>query len=489
MKTSALAKSSGAVFLSTIAGRILNFAAQVLLSNALGLNAFGAFMLGQSILNFLTAFSQAGLHQATARYLAMGRAQQRPEIVRGVMRFAVRRVILISAALGLVLVLLRKPLAALIFQKPEVATVLLWAGLVLPFLSGLTWLGFAVRGFRAATTEAIIKEIVQPGVFLGICCCGFMIGTLSLPGTWWAFLVSVMSAALYGYIHVHRAMKFVPQAVPDLAIGKEIRRFALPIWCNRLFVALMNQGDRLMIGAFSQVAQVGLYHAAYRIAAFQTMAVSALVPMFSTAIAEAFACEDRAAIIHHYRTAVRWSMLATLPFCLVCISFGRELLQFFGREFEAAAPVLMFVTVAAFVDAAVGPAGQFLQMIGRERSGLALVIASAVLAVGLNLILIPKWGAVGAAIGTGAGVVTLNLGRLITLRRFLGVFPYTWQTAKLVLLSLMAGMLAWLATPAGILVKGGTLLIFFAVGTMLFGLEPDDRLMLQKLTRRLMKRS
>src|SRR5262245_37461223 len=163
MNTSTMARSSGAVFLSTAAGRILNFAAQVLLSNALGLNAFGAFMLGQSILSFLAAFSQAGLHQGTARFLAVGRAQQRPDIVRGVMRFAVRRVILISAALGLVLVLLRDHIAVLIFHKPEVASALLWAGLVLPFLSGMTWLGFALRGFRAATAEAIIKEIVQPG--------------------------------------------------------------------------------------------------------------------------------------------------------------------------------------------------------------------------------------------------------------------------------------------------------------------------------------
>jgi O-antigen/teichoic acid export membrane protein len=487
VKTTAMARSSGAVFLSTIAGRILNFAAQVLLSNALGLSNFGAFMLGQSVLSFLTAFSQAGLHQATARYLAMGRAQQRAEIVRGVMRFAARRVVFVSAALGLALMALREPIAVLIFQKPEVAPVLLWVGLVLPFLSGLTWLGFALRGFRAVTAEALIKEIAQPAVFLVVCLCAFAIRTPSLTATWWAFLISTITAVLYGSARIYRSLKTVPRVAPDLAVGKDMRRFALPIWCNRLLVAVMNQGDRLIIGAFSQIAQVGLYHAAYRIAAFQTMAMGSFVPMFSIAIAEAHARDDRDAIIHHYRTAVRWSIMVTLPICLMCVLFGREILLFFGKEFESAVPILMLVTAASFVDAAVGPAGQFLQMIGRERAGLALVLVATIIAVGLNLILIPKWGAVGAACGTGTGVIVLNLSRLITLRHFLGVFPYTWLAAKLVLISLTAGTLAWLATPLGMIVKALVLIGALLAGITMWGLEQEDRALLQKLKKRVVR--
>jgi len=334
MKTTALAKSSSAVFLSTMLGRVLNFATQVLLSNALGLAAFGAFTLGQSLLSFLTAFSQAGLHQATARFLAMGRAQQRPQMVRGVMWFAVPRVVLISVVLGLGLVVLRVPLATLVFHKPEIAPVLFWVGMALPFLSGLNWLGFALRGFRAATMEALLKEVLQPAIFLLLGCGLLLFGGASLEGMWWAFLCGTVASAACGCYHVYRHMHSTPRVKPDRAVGSAMRRFAIPIWFNRLLVALLNQGDRLMLGAFSQVAQVGMYHAAYRIAAFQSMAMTSFVPMFSTAIAEAHACDDRAAIIQHYRTAVRWSVLTTLPVCLVCMTFASEILHIFGKEFE-----------------------------------------------------------------------------------------------------------------------------------------------------------
>jgi O-antigen/teichoic acid export membrane protein len=119
---------------------------------------------------------------------------------------------------------------------------------------------------------------------------------------------------------------------------------------------------------------------------------------------------------------------------------------------------------------------------------LALVIVSAVLATGLNLILIPKWGAVGAAIGSGAGVVILNFGRLIILRRFLGVFPYSWRTVNLILTGLIAVTLAWLATPLGNHVKGGILLSVFTMGTLFVGLEREDRDIFEKLKRRIGKR-
>ena len=489
LKTTALARSSGVVFLGTIVGRAMNFAAQVLLSNTLGLAAFGAFTLGQSLLSFLSSLSQAGLHQATMRYLAMGRANQQPAVIRGVMRFAAPRVVLASLALGCALALLREPIAAWFFRKPEIAPVLLWVGLVLPFLCVMNWLCFALRGFRAIKAEAVLKDVVHPALFILLCAGTLALSTLSLRATWWAFLFSTALAMLYGAVRTYRLMQATPRARPDHNVSGDMRRFALPIWFNRLFVAIMSQSDRLLIGVFSTVAQVGMYHAAYRLAMFQTMAMTSFVPMFSTAIAEAFARDDRQTIVHYYRMVVRWSLLVTLPVCLTCVLFARELLLLFGREFEAAVPVLMLVTAASFVDAAVGPAGQILQIIGRERAGLVLVMIAAGLAVGVNMILIPQWGAFGAALGTALGIITLNLGRLIVLRRFLGVFPYSRLTLKLLLIGVAAAALAGLASPLGNVIKAAVLFAALAGGKMMWGLEREDREMFRKLKQRILKHS
>ena len=232
LQTAALAKRSGIVFISSIAGRILNFATQVLLSNTLGLVAFGAFTLGQSLLSFLTSFSQAGLHHATTRYLAIGRAQQQPGMVRGVMRFAAPRVVAVSCALGMALVLLREPVAKQIFHKPELAPVLFWTGMVLPFLCVMNWLGFALRGFRAVQAEAVLKDVAHPMLFILLCAGGLSFSVLSSSMVWGAFWLSTAAAVLYGGVCVYRHVQALPPAPPEVKIAKEIRRPFGSIVCS-----------------------------------------------------------------------------------------------------------------------------------------------------------------------------------------------------------------------------------------------------------------
>ncbi len=513
-----MAKRSGLVFLGAAVGRVFHFLTQIVLANALGMASFGAYTLGFSVLNFLSAMSQAGLHQATVRFVAMGRAQEQPEMVRGVVRFAAIRVVIVSVLLAAALFFLRAPIANHLFHDPAFASTLMWTSLVLPLLCGVTWLGFALRGFRAVQAESVMREILNPGFFLLLCLLAVGFQIMSPQIAWLALLMSTMLALSYGVMRLQsclRPYRIIPPLRGamrcDLKIsdsngehppsppqggnsvegergfkrGKEMRRFSLPIWFSRLFTTIMSQGDRLLIGAFSNVAQVGLYHAAYRLAAFQSIAMNSFVPMFSTAIAEAHAREDRETIIYYYRLVVRWAMLVTMPLCLLCLVFGRKLLHVFGAEFEAALPVLLIITLASFIDAGVGPAGQFLQMIGRERAASALVISAALVTVGLNVLLIPRYGAVGAAMGTGAGIALLNLGRLLALRKFLGVFPYSQLSLRLLLVSACAAAIALLAAPLGLLAQGMILLLLYVTGMRLFCLHEEDREMLERLGKRL----
>jgi hypothetical protein len=50
-----------------------------------------------------------------------------------------------------------------------------------------------------------------------------------------------------------------------------------------------------------------------------------------------------------------------------------------------------------------------------------------------------------------------------------------------------AGTLAWMATPLGPFIKGGILLSVLTAGTLIFGLEPEDHMLLKKLKKRFTK--
>lgn len=485
IKTTTMAKSSAVVFLGTLIGRALNFLTQVVLSNLLGLKAFGSFTYCNAVLSFLGAACLGGFTHTTVRYLAIARANNRPAEMRAIIRLALYVMGLLTLVAGLGLYCFRQLVASRWIGKPELAPFLGGVAVGLPGMVLLGWVGFALRGFRDVSSEALLRNLVQPLalILLVVAMAGIMKLTLL-----WAISALLISTAIAAMVGVYRLWRHLP-AVNSLdrpnVRAKEILKYANSIWLTRFSNILMNQADRLMIGALATLSQVGIYHAAFRIADFQTLAMNSFVPMFSTAIAEAHATGDRAAIVSYYRMVVRWALLATLPICLACCLFAEPILRLFGPEFVSGVPVLLIIAMTSLIDAGVGPAGQFLQMIGKEKVEMKAMAVAAVLMIALNALLIPRYGAAGAALGSGTATIVLNLTRLFALRKILGVFPYSFLTLKLITVSMVAAGLAWLATPAGVCVQAVMLVFIYVFGTILFCLDADDRLMFARFKNRL----
>jgi O-antigen/teichoic acid export membrane protein len=487
IKTTTMAKSSAVVFLGTLIGRALNFLTQVVLSNLLGLKAFGTFTYCSSVLNFLGAFCLGGFTHTLVRYVAMARANNRPAEIRAVLRLSLYAMGILTLGIGLSLYCFRQRIATLWIDKPEFAPFLGWIAVGLPAMVLLGWVGFALRGFRDVSSEAMLRNLLQPLVLVLMIAVLASVTQLTILGAIVALLISIAIAAVIG---VRRLWRHLPAAVPlNRPRGRtwEILRYALSIWFTRFSDLILNQADRLMIGALTTLSQVGIYHAAFRIADFQTLAMGSFVPMFSTVIAECACAGDRAGIIYYYRMIVRWSMLVTLPICLGCCLLAEPILRLFGPEFVKGAPVLLIIALASLVDAGVGPAGQFLQMMGREKIEMFCLSAAAILAIGLNATLIPRYGALGAAFGTGSAMVCLNLARLFALRKFLGVFPYTKLSARLIAVSTLAAGLAWLVAPNGVWGKALIFVAIYVTGAFGFCLDAEDRTMWQRIKNRVTK--
>jgi hypothetical protein len=103
----------------------------------------------------------------------------------------------------------------------------------------------------------------------------------------------------------------------------------------------------------------------------------------------------------------------------------------------------------------------------------------------LNIVLIPKWGIVGAAVGAAVTNAVTNVWYLVEVRRTLGLLPYSRSYWRLLLpvcgnLAVLLMMKATLRAvrPEWMVVVAGVALAYFAfiAIAMAFGLDPDDRL-------------
>ncbi|MBK5286320.1 MAG: polysaccharide biosynthesis C-terminal domain-containing protein, partial [Bacteroidia bacterium] len=93
--------------------------------------------------------------------------------------------------------------------------------------------------------------------------------------------------------------------------------------------------------------------------------------------------------------------------------FGEEVLNLFGKHFEAGKSTLMILIFGNMFNVIAGPAGYVLTMTGHERLAFIAMSISCVLNIALNLILIPAYGITGAAIAVSFALLSWNI--LITI--------------------------------------------------------------------------
>jgi O-antigen/teichoic acid export membrane protein len=86
------------------------------------------------------------------------------------------------------------------------------------------------------------------------------------------------------------------------------------------------------------------------------------------------------------------------------------------------------VLVLGFLGrAAMGPSELILGMLGLQRAGMATAATAAATTVVLNLVLVPLYGGIGAAVATATALVTGALLNAFVARRRLGLELAIWS--------------------------------------------------------------
>ncbi len=114
--------------------------------------------------------------------------------------------------------------------------------------------------------------------------------------------------------------------------------------------------------------------------------------------------------------------LAIVP-VIICTLFPEFVMQFFGEEFLAAAPLLVVLSLGQLVNVATGSVGFLLLMSGHERTMKYITISSGTVSICLLVTLCQIFGVIGAAWAMAIGMAIQNLAALYFVKRYLGFFP------------------------------------------------------------------
>jgi O-antigen/teichoic acid export membrane protein len=483
-----VSRQSSFFFLGTIFTAVIGYLFKVYLARILGAEALGIYALGMTIMGLLGVFNAFGLPQSAVRFVAAYHATGRIRQLRQFLGRSILLLLLSNLALGGLLLLLGPWVATHFYRTPELGKYCGLFALIMLLGALTTFLGQVLAGYKDVTSRTVITNFIGTPLTM-ILSVGLIVLGLGLRGY---ILAQVLSAACVLALLAVAVRKLIPasQSIPISICSPLEKRvvsfsaFALGI---SLLEFLMAQSDKILIGFYLNPRDVGIYAVAMGLVSFVSIILQSVNQIFSPTIADLHARGELALLTRIFQTLTKWCLGLTLPLGAVIIIFAPVLMHVFGRDFEAGWPVLVIGTVGQVVNCGVGSVGYLLLMSGHQRDLVRIQVVMAVVIVALGLMLIPKWGILGAAIVAAITNLLSNLWYLWEVRRKLGMSPYNAGYFRL--LAPFAGTLFVLLIERRFLFGFHSDLIPLAIAlvagyaaftgiALLVGLDSDDRIIL-----------
>lgn len=380
-----------------LSGLAITFLATAFYARVLGPEDMGIFSFVLTCATVLTIPAALGLPTLVLRL-----SSKEPQVTKALSRWADIRIVLSGLAAASLLV------TASFLPEAHAARWLFILVAPLPLITNLgsirrSLLQAQGRVAKGAWPDLVLsRALTLAGVFLWWICFGDFEPVHVLV----ALLASTFIATTVNHFQSH-ALKIESQV--DTRPGWSLRQ-ALPLmWLGGISL-LLGKVDLLMIGGISGAEQAGIYAVSSKSAELFLIlgltANSVVSPKVSRLYQEG-RIEDIKTLLG---SMARRVLLITLPPALIVIIFAEPVLSLlYGEPFARGAVVLQILGAAQMLVVAGGSMGMLLTMTGHERQHLHALVATLVINIALNAVLIPHYGAAGGASATCMSLIMCRL--------------------------------------------------------------------------------
>ncbi|HUR37297.1 MAG TPA: oligosaccharide flippase family protein, partial [Terriglobales bacterium] len=199
---------------------------------------------------------------------------------------------------------------------------------------------------------------------------------------------------------------------------KDIFSFAIPMLTTDLVIIAMHSADALMLGYFYGTTEVGIFRVILPLAMLNRTVMTSFAMLYTPTASRLFARNDIAGINQLYWRTTIWLCALTFPLFAATFALSTPLtVLFFGERYVEAGPLLAILAFAYYVDSAFGFNGVTLKVLGCYRRIVTINLLAAVINVAICLLLIPRFGALGAAWGTAISVLIFNVMKQVAMGR------------------------------------------------------------------------
>lgn len=431
---SGVARGSTANLLGAVVVALTTFGLTLVVTHGMAKSAAGVFFSATSVFVLATSIGQLGTNTGLVYFLSRLRSLGNGPGSQRVFQIALRPVLIVGVLLAALLIVIAEPLGRLMVpdHAGEAATYIRVLAALVPVVGLENVALSATRGLGTMRANVMVEQLVRPLLQLAMVAIAVHVADPVIIALGWGLCYVPAAAYAYWYwSHLRpRSSRFAQHVTP-----REFWTFSGPRALASIGQIAMQRLDIVLVGALSGAPAAAVYTAATRFLVAGQMANRSVSAAVQPRLGAALAREDIAGTNRLYRVATGWLMLLTWPIYLALLVFGEHLLKVFGEGYDAGRTVLVVLSCAMLFATAVGMVDMVLNMAGRTAWNMVNVAVAFTVTFGLDLVLIPRIGILGAAIGWASGIVATNLLAVLQVGLSLKIHPFGRP-------ALLAGVLA-----------------------------------------------
>lgn len=403
-----LAKSITIAGFFKVAALPLWLITSVIISRWYGAEAMWLYSITITIISIITIVWLLGLGNAMPRFIGQTKASNTDhENARKVWRTAVQ-IILFNSVILTVLMLISAESISHIFHEPKLIFPLQITAL---FIIPLLWQRINTEYLLAQKQirwSELISKLIIPISLLSIIIISFSVWhTYYIPIRWYLIAHTIWLAYSIYILYMHQNITFIWSKIPR----NNLLKISIPMVVTWVAWLLMNKTDILMLWRMKDSRQVGIYQVIITLVSLIPIWLVIVGSVLKPQIAELYRSNQKQELqkIITISNHVMW-IVAIVSFIVLMI-FPYFILWLRWWEFNSTESVtaLRILSIGFLTHGICGNNSLYMNSTGKEYLLQKLVIITSIINILLNLLLIPLYGIIWAAIASMISMIIFNI--------------------------------------------------------------------------------
>lgn len=477
-------KGAGVVYVGLFLELLIAFVAQVLAAQYLSVSGFGGLTTGTALLDIGSIVAGLGLAGGLTRYLPRIEREQKRSLVTTAVGISLANSMLIGG-----LVTLGAPLIATeVFGDPSVTVSIRIFGAAIPF-SALLNVGIGgIRGEKESLYQVYVKNITQPLIRFFLVIVAVVLG-LDQAGIAGAYALPYVVTSVLALFLLYRTLPPTPFQI-DVELTERVARYSIPLTASGVAGFVYRSVDIFLILYFLDSSAVGVYGVAYAAVGFMQMFSTAFNFLGAPVASELEHGGDIEEVMSVFRPVARWLVVGSVCAFVPLGIFSTEFISLiYGSRYAGGGLALAVLALGYGVQNVLSVNGPILQALGRSRILAFNSVLAALVNFGLNVVLIPRFGIIGAAVATAVSFILRDGLAAVEVCYLLNSTPIRWNVVGPALLAVPVlgalGVVVAPAVPTTFLwflgISGVTCLAYCVLVLVAFGISQTEVMVLHSV--------